>query len=212
VPPQQRALIDVVIPALDAEVSVGRVLAALPRREIRSAVVVDRGSSDRTAEVARDAGAVVQRSDAGYGAACMRALEHFARLPQPPDIVVFVPATDAAAAAAVAELCAPIRDRGVELSLGVRGSSRWRERMVTGLIEAVYRQRVAGLGSVRAIRYAALVALGMSDRGEGWDVEMMVRSVKLGLSTEEVPLSGVETSKRTLGRALFHIARHSTLR
>jgi glycosyltransferase involved in cell wall biosynthesis len=212
VPPQQRALIDVVIPALNAEASVGRLLAALPRREIRSAVVVDRGSSDRTAELARDAGAVVLRSEAGYGAACMRALEHFATLPQPPDIVAFVPAADAEAAAAVAALCAPIRDRGVELSLGMRGRARWSERLVTGLIEAVYRQRVAGMGSVRAIRYAALVALGMNDRGEGWDVEMLIRSAKLGLTTEDVPLSGAETSRRTLGRALFHIARHSTMR
>lgn len=211
-PPQQRALIDVVIPALNAEASVGRLLAALPRREIRSAVVVDRGSSDRTAELARDAGAVVLRSEAGYGAACMRALEHFARLPQPPDVVAFVPAADAEAAAAVGALCAPIRDRGIELSLGTRGRSAWSERMVSGLIEAVYRQRIAGLGSVRAIRYAALVALGMRDRGEGWDVEMLIRSAKLGLTTEDVPLSGAETSKRTLGRALFHIARHSTMR
>lgn len=207
-----RSLIDVVIPARNAEADLGRVTAALPRRELRSVVVVDRGSTDRTGEVGRDGGAVVLRSEAGYGAACLRALEHFATLPQAPDIVVFVPARDVAAAAAVPALCSPLRERGVELVLGVRGRSPLAERVVTGLIGAVYRQRVAGLSSVRAIRYPALVALGMSDRGEGWDVEMMVRAVKLGLTTEDVPLEGQETSRRTLSRALFHIARHSTIR
>lgn len=207
-----RSLIDVVIPARNAEADLGRVIAALPRRELRSVVVVDRGSTDRTGEVGRDGGAVVLRSEAGYGAACLRALEHFATLPQAPDIVVFVPARDVAAAAAVPALCAPLRERGVELALGVRGRSPLAERVVTGLIGAVYRQRVAGLSSVRAIRYPALVALGMSDRGAGWDVEMMVRAVKLGLTSEDVPLEGQETSRHTLSRALFHIARHSTIR
>jgi glycosyltransferase involved in cell wall biosynthesis len=206
------APIDVVVPARNAEATLPEVLAALPRRDLRSVVVVDRSSHDRTAEKARDAGAVTLRSDRGYGAACLRALEHFAHLPQPPDIVVFVPGTDRAAALSAPLLYAPIRDRGVEICLGVRSSSPWSERVVSGLIEAVYRQRVAGLGSVRAIRYAALVALGMSDRGDGWDVEMMVRAVKLGLSSENVAIPGPAPSPRLSGRALFHIARHSTMR
>jgi glycosyltransferase involved in cell wall biosynthesis len=208
----RRALIDVVISARDAATTLGPVIAALPRRDLRSVVVVDRGSSDRTSEVARDAGAVMLRSEAGYGAGCLRALEHFAALPQPPDVVVFVPASDAEAAAAVPQLYQPLLDSGVELCLGVRGRSGLGERVVTGLIETIYRQKVGGLGSVRAIRYAALVALGMRDRGEGWDVEMMVRALKLGLSVEDVPLTGREASRRLLGRALFHIARHSTMR
>jgi glycosyltransferase involved in cell wall biosynthesis len=207
-----RALIDVVVPAYNAQSTVAAVVAALPQRELRSIVVVDRASSDRTSEVARDAGAITLRSERGYGAACLRALEHFGNLPQPPDIVVFIPGSDLQAAAEAPLLYAPIRDRAVEICLGVRARSPWSERVVSGLIEAVYRQRVGGLGSVRAIRYAALVALGMSDRGDGWDVEMMVRAVKLGLSSENVAISGVAPSPRLSGRALFHIARHSTMR
>jgi glycosyltransferase involved in cell wall biosynthesis len=211
--PPPRALIDIVIPARNAAATVGRVVEALPRRELRSAVVVDRSSNDPTGEVARAAGAVVLRSEAGYGAGCLRALEHFAALPQPPDLVAFIPADDVEAAAAVPLLCAPLRERAVELCLGVRERSAWRERVLSGLIEAVYRQRVAGLGSVRAIRYAALVALGMRDREDGWDVEMLVRAAKLGLTTEDVPIPGrASSTARPLGRSLFHIARHSTLR
>jgi glycosyltransferase involved in cell wall biosynthesis len=159
-----RALIDVVVPAYNAQSTVAAVVAALPQRELRSIVVVDRASSDRTSEVARDAGAITLRSERGYGAACLRALEHFGNLPQPPDIVVFIPGSDLQAAAEAPLLYAPIRDRAVEICLGVRARSPWSERVVSGLIEAVYRQRVGGLGSVRAIRYAALVALDERSR------------------------------------------------
>ena len=209
---KRRALIDVVVPASDAQRTIADVIAALPRKELRSVVVVDRASRDRTAELARDAGAVVLRSEAGYGAACLRALDHFGKLPQPPDIVAFVPAEDLQGAAAVPQLCAPIRDRGVELCLGKRSGATLSERVMSGLIEAVYRQRVAGMGAVRAIRYAALVALGMSDRSSGWDVEMLVRAVKLGLSCEQIAIGGEAPPQRLTGRALFHIARHSTMR
>jgi Glycosyl transferase family 2 len=209
---KQRALIDIVVPSRNAERTIAQVVAALPGRDLRSVVVVDRASTDRTSEVARDAGAIVLRSAAGYGAACLRALDHFQQLPQSPDIVGFIPGTDVPAAAAAALLYTPIRDRSVEICWGVRPLSPWSERVVSGLIEAVYRQPVAGLGSVRAIRYAALVALGMSDHGAGWDVEMMVRSMKLGLSSENVSLPGPAPSPRFSGRALFHIARHSTMR
>lgn len=206
------AVIDVVLPARDAQAEIERVLAALPRRELRSIVVVDRRSRDRTAELARDAGAVVLRSAEGYGAACLRALEHFAMLPVAPELVAFVPGHDVAGAASVPLLLAPLLQGGVELTIGRRDTSPLSERVMRGLIEAVYRQRVSGLGSVRALRYPALVALGMSDRGTGWDVEMLVRAVKLGLSIEHVDIPGEASPSRWSGRALFHIARHSTMR
>jgi hypothetical protein len=66
---------------------------------------------------------------------------------------------------------------------------------------------------VRAIRFPALIALGMSDRSDGWDVEMLVRAVKLGLSCDEVPLPvEAHRSSRAFGRALLHILRHATMR
>jgi hypothetical protein len=66
---------------------------------------------------------------------------------------------------------------------------------------------------VRAIRFPAWIALGMSDRGDGWDVEMLVRAVKLGLACDEVVLPR-PGDRRSPGyrRALFHILRHATMR
>ena len=63
------------------------------------------------------------------------------------------------------------------------------------------------------MRFPALVALGMRDRGEGWDVEMLVRAVKLGLSCDEVVLPvDAHRKDRSFGRALLHILRHATMR
>jgi hypothetical protein len=65
------------------------------------------------------------------------------------------------------------------------------------------------------MRFPALIALGMSDRGDGWDVEMLVRAVKLGLSCDEVVLptkTEQADRKQPIGRALLHILRHATMR
>ena len=114
---------------------------------------------------------------------------HFSSLPRVPDIVVFVPGDRAAAAPAVPMLVTPLVETATELVLGVDAARRRVvERVVLGLIDAVYRRRWAGVGPVRALRFPALVALGMRDKGDGWDVEMLVRAVKLGLTTDEVAL------------------------
>lgn len=206
--------LDVVIPARDHAATLPALLSNLPARAIRSVVVVDRASKDRTAEVARDAGALVLRERTpGYGAACLRAQAHLQSLPRVPDAVVFIPGDHPHAAAALPQLIAPIADRQVELVLGAEpGKRTMNERVVTGLIDAVYRHRWSSVGPVRAMRFPALIALGMSDRGAGWDVEMLVRAVKLGLAVDEVAVPADSASKKSLGRALLHILRHSTMR
>jgi glycosyltransferase involved in cell wall biosynthesis len=207
-------VIDVVVPARDHAGSLPAVLRELPHRALRSVVVVDRASSDRTPEIARDAGALVLREPSGgYGAACQRAAAHFGALPRVPDVVVFVPGDRPAAAGAALVLVEPIVARGVELVVGAEaGRRRIGVRVVQGLIETVYRHRWAGIGPVRALKFPALVALGMRDRGDGWDVEMLVRAIKLGLTCDEVALPGDARATRVGGGALLHILRHATMR
>jgi glycosyltransferase involved in cell wall biosynthesis len=202
------------VPARDHAAGLGALLRALPPRAFRSAVVIDRASRDRSAEVARDAGALVLREPSGgYGAACQRALAHFQSLPRSPDVVVFIPGDRPAAAEALPQLVAPIAERGVELVLGASDERRaLGEAVIVGLIDTVYRHRWSGVGPVRALKFPALVALGMRDRGDGWDVEMLVRAVKLGLSCDEVALPSDAHRSRVGSRALFHILRHATLR
>ncbi|MCX5746371.1 MAG: hypothetical protein NT062_28170, partial [Proteobacteria bacterium] len=181
-------IVDVVVPVRDHATSLAPLLDDLPRRGLRSIVVIDRDSRDRSAEIARDRGALVLRSPtSGYGAACLRAQAHFSSLPRVPDVLVFLPGDRPAAASALPALLGPIVDRGIELVVGAEaGRHAFDEKVVRRLIETVYRHRWQGLGAVRAIRFPALIALGMSDKSDGWDVEMLVRAVKLGLSCDEI--------------------------
>jgi glycosyltransferase involved in cell wall biosynthesis len=61
----------VIIPALNEEECIGRLAASLPRPLVSEVIVVDNNSSDRTADVARAAGAtVITQALRGYGHAC----------------------------------------------------------------------------------------------------------------------------------------------
>ncbi|MCI0364522.1 MAG: glycosyltransferase family 2 protein, partial [Phycisphaerales bacterium] len=66
--------IGVVIPALNEEEAISHVVADIPHW-VDEIVVADNGSSDRTAEIAEQAGAVVvHERERGYGAACQAAM------------------------------------------------------------------------------------------------------------------------------------------
>ena len=211
-----------VVPARNAAAMLPSLLTVLSGRDVRATIVVDRASSDATGSVARDRGAIVLREPSGGdGAACLRALTHSAELPEPPEVVVFVPADTELHDGDLAALVDPIAEKDAELTMGVRRGGL-PQKLALRLIEAVYRQRLHDAGPVRAIRFPALVALGMSDRADGWNVEMLVRALKLGLGILEVPVGpagGAARERRGLkaaavagGRSLFHIVRHATVR
>ena len=204
--------IDAVVVARNAAATLGDVLVGLPRKQLRSVVVVDRASTDNTSLVAHDHGATILReTKGGYGSACMRAMAHCAALPQPPDVVLFVAADAVADAQSAHLLLAALGDAELVVGVHRRGFSP-RERAIVRLIDTVYRHRVPGLAQTLAIRFPALVALGMSDHGDGWDVELLVRALKLGLTIREVTLEGERRRVTPAGRSLFHILRHATLR
>src|SRR5262245_34655793 len=83
--------VTVIIPALNEEAALQRVLADLPRDCLRGIIVVDNGSSDATAEVARRCGAtVVQERRKGYGSAMLRGLAEMGERFPDTQIVVFL--------------------------------------------------------------------------------------------------------------------------
>ena len=198
-------------------------------RRVRSVVVIDNASTDGTAQVARDGGAVVLReSRIGYGSACRRAVAHLESLPTPPDAVVFFPADGTCDPAEIPAIMEPMRTDNVELVIGVRDSRRRKQtptRIALSMIGMLYRYRFEDFGPFRAIRFPAMIALGLGDRGDGWDIEMQLKAVKLGLAIVELPVSYRElpnarrgrlrTAGRSIGsagRMLFQILRHSTAR
>jgi glycosyltransferase involved in cell wall biosynthesis len=223
----KRWVVDLVIPARDCADTLGSVLTSIPPRTIRSVIVVDNGSADLTAQVALDAGAVVRREPyGGYGSACRRAIAHLEALPNPPDVVVFMAGDGTDDPADIPHLVAPIQSDNAELVIGVRQRAvGLRSRVALGLIGALYRHRYEDLGPYRAIQFPALIALGLSDRGRGFQVEMQVKAIRYGLRIAEVPVTSTGRGERIDGRAralvgsagatgrmFFQILRHAAAR
>jgi glycosyltransferase involved in cell wall biosynthesis len=192
-------IVDVVIPALDEERALPGVLAEIPRPPVRRIVVVDNGSSDRTAEVALRGGAhVVHEPERGYGAACLRGLATLAE--DPPEVVVFVDGDYSDRPMELPLLLAPLAAGAADLVIGSRTLGR-RERgaltpqqlvgnsIACTILRWGYGVEYTDLGPFRAIRWSALTRLGMRDRSYGWTVEMQLRAARARVPHAEVPVS-----------------------
>jgi glycosyltransferase involved in cell wall biosynthesis len=189
--------VDVVIPALNEEQSLPLVLAAIVDPRVRHVVVVDNGSTDATAQLARDAGAiVVTEPQRGYGSACLAGLSWLSK--DPPDIVAFV---DADFSDHPEELGALLREveLGADLVIGSRTTggaapgallpqARFGNWLATRLVRSLYGVEFTDLGPFRVIRWPALVRIGMQDVDFGWTVEMQVKAAKHGLICTEIPV------------------------
>lgn len=191
----------VIIPALDEEDSIGRVLAGVPRDVVSDVIVVDNGSSDRTAEVAARGGAiVVEERRKGYGYACLRGISHIKSLSYLPDIVVFLDGDYSDDPSEMKRLLLPVTGGDCDLVIGSRTlGERQRgallpqqvvgNRIATLLVRLLYGVSFTDLGPFRAIRYEKLLSLGMRDGTFGWTVEMQVKAARAGLRCAEVPVS-----------------------
>lgn len=194
------------MPALNEEQAIAQVFDALPPGLFARILVVDNGSTDATATIARARGAqVVSEPRRGYGQACLAGL---AALGRDADIIVFMDADGSDVPAEAELLLEPIRRGEAELVIGSRtlgGAApgaltwpqRWGNRLSVALIWLLFGHRYTDLGPFRAIRRQSLEALGMQDTNFGWTVEMQVKALKRGLRVAEVPVS----YRRRLGQS-----------
>jgi hypothetical protein len=60
--------------------------------------------------------------------------------------------------------------------------------LATSLIRLLFGFRYRDMGPFRAIRWEALERLDMADRGYGWNAEMQVKALQVGLRIAEVPV------------------------
>jgi glycosyltransferase involved in cell wall biosynthesis len=197
--------IALIIPARNEELSLPGVLRNVPA-EITRVVVVDNGSTDRTAQVAAQYGAlVVTEPITGYGRACLTGLAFLRK--DPPDIVAFVDADGSDELSLLQSLIAPVAAGEMDLVLGQRIpvvaaalslQQRFGHLLATGLIRLFWKHHFQDLGPMRVIGWTALERLAMTDQAFGWTVEMQVRAVKHRLRISE---TRVTYHQRTAGKS-----------
>mgnify|MGYP001224670464 CR=1 FL=1 len=186
----EKTKIAVIIPALDEEEGIGRVLSEIPA-VIDTVIVVDNGSSDATESVARSLGAkVISEPRKGYGRACAAGLQEI----DDADIIVFLDGDCSDYPGDMEELLDPILKGTADFVMGARGGEKrplvasLGTRLCVSAINFLWRTRFSDLGPFRAIRRQSLDLIDLSSTTYGWTIEMQVKAVEEKLAILEVPI------------------------
>jgi glycosyltransferase involved in cell wall biosynthesis len=167
---------DIVIPCRDEAGALPSVLADMPAGF--RAIVVDNGSTDGTAEVARRLGATVVAEDQlGYGAAVQAGVA----VADAPYIAV-IDGDDSLRIDVLPMMLTAVRDGGATMAVGRRRPIRrgvwpWHARIGTKALAAWLRRSthlgIHDLAPVRVCRRDDLLALDVQDRRFGYPLELM---------------------------------------
>ncbi|MFF5724350.1 glycosyltransferase family 2 protein [[Kitasatospora] papulosa] len=179
---------DIVLPCLDESEALPRVLARVP--DGWRAIVVDNGSTDGSAAIARSLGAtVVHEPRRGFGSAC-----HAGLLAAESEYVCFCDCDGSLDPALLTGFVRRIADGQCDLLLGrrrptTRGAWPPHARAGNFALSRMVRRRTGlrlhDLGPMRAVRTEALLALDLTDRRSGYPLEMVVRASDAGLRVAE---------------------------
>ena len=188
----------VIIPALNEAECLPRLIAAIPRPpdDPIDVIVVDNGSTDATASVARALGArVIAEPRRGYGFACTAGVAAIGAA----NAVVFLDGDYSSDPAEMPTLLDPLRADRADLVLGsrLRGDrhvtmlphQRFGNWLTAVIMRRLYGLRVTDLSPYRAIRADLLSALNMREMTYGYPTEMIVKAAKRRARIVEVPVS-----------------------
>lgn len=183
------AAVDVVFPCLNEEKALPWLLTRLP--DGYRAIVVDNGSTDRSAEVAREHGAiVVSELRRGFGAAA-----HAGLLAASAPVVAFCDADASMDPQDLPRVADPVLHGDADLVLGRRrpttakawpAHARFANRVLALLMRRSTGLPIRDLGPMRAANREAMVALDLQDRRSGYPLETVLRGRRAGWRFLEV--------------------------
>jgi glycosyltransferase involved in cell wall biosynthesis len=213
--------ISVVMPCLNEEAGIARCIAwaqeGLARTGLAGEIIVaDNGSTDRSAEIARAAGAhVVYQPLRGYGNAYHKGLAAATGT-----YLVMGDADQTYDFREIDRLIAPLRE-GYEYVLGSRfrgtilpGAMPWTHRYIGNPILTFILNVLFGLKSsdahsgLRAFTREAYLRMGLSSPGMEFASELVVKAAEAGLRVAEVPITYHPRAGSSKLRALHDGWRH----
>jgi glycosyltransferase involved in cell wall biosynthesis len=184
--------IEVILPCLNEAAALPWVLDRLPVGY--RALVVDNGSTDGSAEIARSWGvSTVEVAERGYGSAC-----HAGLLAATAELIVIMDCDASLDPVDLPGIVRPVHDGEADLVVGRRrardrGSYPWTLRLANAALARQLRRRtglmIFDCGPVRAARRAILLELGVQDRRSGYPVETLVRAATRGLRVQQVDIA-----------------------
>jgi glycosyltransferase involved in cell wall biosynthesis len=190
--------ISVVIPALNEEEPIGNVVREVAATGMpNEIIVVDNGSTDRTAERAQEAGAQVVTAPRGYGRACAAGVA--AARPEC-ELIVFLDGDGSDCPEFMKQMVDPLTAGTHDFVIGSRtrgrrepGSMNFQQifsgRLAGWLMSILYGVRYTDMCPFRAIRRNALAKLGMREETYGWNLEMQMKAARAGLRILEIPVA-----------------------
>ncbi len=183
---------DVVIPCRDEAAALPLVLEHLP--DHWQAIVVDNGSTDGTADVARSLGARVVSEDApGYGSAV-----HAGMLAAEAEFVAVIDGDASMRMGDLVPMLDLVRSGEVTMAVGRRrpvgrGVWPWHARLGTVMLATLIRRRssfpIHDLAPMRVCRRDDLLALDVQDRRFGYPLELMLKAARAGWSVREIDVA-----------------------
>jgi glycosyltransferase involved in cell wall biosynthesis len=190
--------VSVIIPALNEEEPIAGVVRECFATGVPDQViVVDNGSTDHTAERAREAGARVATAPRGYGRACAAGIQ---ALSPECDIVVFLDGDGSDCPEFMPQLVDPIAAGKFDFIIGSRtrgqrepGSMNF-QQVLSGrgaglIVRLLYGVRYTDMSPFRAIRRDAFTKLNMREETYGWNLEMQMKAARAGLRILEIPVN-----------------------
>ncbi|MGY0488860.1 glycosyltransferase family 2 protein [Streptomyces sp. WG-D5] len=206
--------VDVVLPCLNEAEALPWVLDRIPAHW--RALVVDNGSTDGSAGIARSLGATVVREERrGFGAAC-----HAGLTASDADIVCFCDCDASLDPGRLAPFVREVTDGEADLVLGrrrptARGAWPAHARAGNLALARMLRRRTGlrlhDLGPLRAARREALLGLGLDDRRSGYPLQMVVRAADAGwrIAEHDVPYLPRTGASKVTGtwRGTWHAVR-----